>query len=181
MLKYSLDGWSYSMFFLILGSFSYSSLPLSPMSHRLCHLVNFQNCAAIKKKIHYGFKAYPYPNILIPLANWTTYICFHTEVKRLLFFNVKGGGGKISFATINFSKWEREIAPSSFLYEVVFVKFELQIHNGASVSISVQIFSGVCVAQSSVFCVLVICCQPLHICLFVMLYLYIYTIYCYYK
>jgi hypothetical protein len=29
--------------------------------------------AEIKTKSHYGFKAYPYPNILIPLANWTIY------------------------------------------------------------------------------------------------------------
>ena len=38
-------------------------------------LVYFQNCAAIKKKkkSHYGFKAYPCPNILIPLAKWTIY------------------------------------------------------------------------------------------------------------
>ena len=36
-------------------------------------LVYFQNCAAIKKKCHYGFKAYPCPNILIPLAKWTIY------------------------------------------------------------------------------------------------------------
>ena len=35
-------------------------------------LVNFQNCAAIKKS-HFGFKAYPYPNIMISLANWTSY------------------------------------------------------------------------------------------------------------
>jgi hypothetical protein len=34
--------------------------------------VNFQNCAAIKKKVT-GFKAHPYPNIMIPLANWTSY------------------------------------------------------------------------------------------------------------
>ena len=37
----------------------------------LIWLVNFQNCAAIKKS-HYGFKTDPYPNILIPLANWTS-------------------------------------------------------------------------------------------------------------
>jgi hypothetical protein len=30
------------------------------------------NCAAIKKS-HYGSKAYPCPNIPIPLAKWTTY------------------------------------------------------------------------------------------------------------
>ena len=36
-------------------------------------LVYFQNCAAIIKKSHYGFKAYPCPNILIPLDKWTIY------------------------------------------------------------------------------------------------------------
>jgi hypothetical protein len=37
-------------------------------------LVYFQNCAAKKKKkSHYGFKAYPCPNILILLAKWTIY------------------------------------------------------------------------------------------------------------
>ena len=38
-------------------------------------LVYFQNCAAIKKKVTivYGFKAYPCPNILIPLAKWAIY------------------------------------------------------------------------------------------------------------
>ena len=37
-------------------------------------LVYFQNCAAIKKKKKVtGFKAYPCPNILIPLAKWTIY------------------------------------------------------------------------------------------------------------
>ena len=30
------------------------------------------NCAAIKKS-HYGSKAYPCPNILIPLTKWTIY------------------------------------------------------------------------------------------------------------
>ena len=35
-------------------------------------LVYFQNYVAIKKG-HYGFKAYPCPNILIPLAEWTIY------------------------------------------------------------------------------------------------------------
>ena len=49
---------------------------------------------------------------------------------------------------------------------------------GASEFMSVQSFSGVCVAQSSVFCVFTIFCRPLYICLFVFLYLYIYIIYC---
>ena len=38
----------------------------------LIWLVNFQNCVAIKKS-HYDFKAYPYPHILITLANRTIY------------------------------------------------------------------------------------------------------------
>jgi hypothetical protein len=51
---------------------------------------------------------------------------------------------------------------------------------GASEFRSVWSFSGVWVAQSSVFCdtVFVIFCQPLNSCLFVLLYLYIYIIYC---
>jgi hypothetical protein len=44
----------------------------------------------------------------------------------------------------------------------------------ASEFMSVWILSGVCVAQSSVFCEFVIFCQPLNIYLFVMLYLYMY-------
>ena len=51
--------------------------------------------AAIKKKSHYGFKAYPCPNILIPLAKWAIQynICFHTIVKKFFFlkFNAKKG------------------------------------------------------------------------------------------
>jgi hypothetical protein len=59
---------------------------------------------------------------------------------------------------------------------VVLVKFELQTSYGASEFMSVRIFSCLCV---SVFWVFVIFCQTLNICLFVMLYLYIYIIYCY--
>jgi hypothetical protein len=44
----------------------------------LIWLVNFQSCAAIKKS-HYGFKTYPYPNILIHLANWTIYVKFELQ------------------------------------------------------------------------------------------------------
>ena len=33
----------------------------------------FKTAAIKKKKSHYGFKAYPCPNILIPLAKWTIY------------------------------------------------------------------------------------------------------------
>ena len=38
----------------------------------------------------------------------------------------KQGGGKIRFATLNFSKWGGRLSPSSFTYEVILVKFELQ-------------------------------------------------------
>ena len=44
---------------------------------------------------------------------------------------------------------------------------------GAFEFMLVRSFSDICVAQSSVFCVFVILCQPLNICLFVLLYLYI--------
>ena len=33
----------------------------------------FKTAAIKKKKSHYGFKACPCPNILIPLAKWTIY------------------------------------------------------------------------------------------------------------
>ena len=33
----------------------------------------FSKLCAQQKKSHYGFKAYPYPNIHIPLVNWTIY------------------------------------------------------------------------------------------------------------
>ena len=39
------------------------------------------------KKSHYGFKAYLYPNIITPLANWTSYASI-TKVKKLFFLNL---------------------------------------------------------------------------------------------
>jgi hypothetical protein len=77
-----------------------------------------------------------------------------------------------------FLKVGRAIAPSSFAHEVVLVKFELQTHM-EHLSSCQSGFLVVCASQSSVFWVFVIFCQPLNICLFVMLYLYIYIIYCY--
>ena len=77
-----------------------------------------------------------------------------------------------------FLKVGRAIAPSSFALEVVLVKFELQTHM-EHLSSCQSGFLVVCASQSSVFWVFVIFCQPLNICLFVMLYLYIYIIYCY--
>ena len=47
----------------------------------------------LQQKKSHGFKPYPYPNIFIPLANWTK-------------FNAKkGGGGGVKLFTLNFSKW----------------------------------------------------------------------------
>ena len=46
-------------------------------------LVYFQNCAAIKKKSHIGFKAYPCPNILILLAS-PRFLCRATALYILL-------------------------------------------------------------------------------------------------
>ena len=34
----------------------------------------FSKLCSNRKKSHYGFKTCPYPNILIPLANWTIYV-----------------------------------------------------------------------------------------------------------
>jgi hypothetical protein len=66
-------------------------------------LVNFQNCPVIKKKGHYGFKVYPYPNILIHLVNWTTYMLPYRSKKAFIFlkFNTKKkeGGGKLPPST----------------------------------------------------------------------------------
>ena len=76
--------------------------------------VKFSILCSNKKKCHYGFKTYPYPNIIIPLANWTK-------------FNAKKGGGQIIYPQL-FKVGRAIIAPSSFFHEAVFVKFELQTH-----------------------------------------------------
>ena len=47
-----------------------------------------QNCAAIRKKSHYGFKAYPHPNILISLANWTTYMLPYWSKNAFFFLSI---------------------------------------------------------------------------------------------
>ena len=109
-----------------------------------------------------------------------TCICFHTKVKRFfpLKFNAKKGGKTILPPLPQFLKVGRAIAPSSFTHEVVLVKFELQTHM-EHLSSCQSGFLVVCASQSSDFWVFVIFCQPLNICLFVMLYLYIYIIYCY--
>jgi hypothetical protein len=72
----------------------------------------------------------------------------------------------------------RAICLSSFAHEVVLVKFELQTHM-EHLSSCQSGFLVACASQSFVFWVFVIFCQPLNICLFVMLYLYIYIIFCY--
>ena len=97
-------------------------------------------------------------------------------LKGFFFLNLmpKRGGGQKYFPHQPF-KVGRATAPSSFAHEVAVVKFELQTHM-ESEFMSIHIFSCVCVAQSSVFWAFIIFCQALNICLFVMLYLYIYII-----
>ena len=104
-------------------------------------------------------------------------ICFHTKVKKVFFLNLmpKKGGKAILLPPL---KVERAIVPSSFAHEVVLVKFQLQTHM-EHLSLCQSGFLVVCASQSSVFWVFVIFCQSLNNCLFVMLYLYIYIIYCY--
>ena len=118
----------------------------------------FSKLSSNKKKGHYGFKAYPYPNILIHLVNWTTYMLPYRSKKAFIFlkFNTKKKGGQI--ATLNFSKWggKLSLVPSSMngISEV-----RTADSYGASEFMSVRILSGVCVAQSSVFCEFVIFCD----------------------
>ena len=140
-------------------------------------LVYFPNCSN-KKKCHYGFKAYPCPNILIPLAKWTIYASILSKKVFFLKFNAKKGGNTFLSPLPQFLKIGRTIAPSSLANEVILVTFELQTHI-EHLSSCQSGFLVVCASQSSVFWVFVIFCQPLNICLFVMLYLYIYIIYCY--
>ena len=88
----------------------------------------------------------------------------------------KGGGGKLVLPPSTFQSGERDcpqlLCPGSGISGV-----RTADSYGVSEFMSVRSFSGVCVAQSSVFSVFVIC-QQLNICLFVLLYLYIYIIYC---
>jgi len=59
-----------------------------------------------QKKSRYGFKAYPYPNILIPLANWTL-ICFHSKkISFFLKFNAKKGEAKLVLPSSTFQSVE---------------------------------------------------------------------------
>ena len=55
-------------------------------------LVNFQNCAAIKKKLQW-FQNIP---LIIPFANWTIYNTSLLKVNKVFFLNLKrkkkGGG-----------------------------------------------------------------------------------------
>jgi hypothetical protein len=62
------------------------------------------------KKSHNGFKTYSYPNILIPLANWTIYVSIKKLKKNVFFFNFmreKGGGeGELDLPTSTFQSGE---------------------------------------------------------------------------
>ena len=115
--------------------------------------------------------------VQISLYPWLNgqYICFHTKVKKIFFLKFNAKKGAKLFPPPQFLKVGRGIAPSSFAHDVVLVKFELQTHM-EHLSSCQSGFLFACAPQSSVFCFF---CQPLNICLFVMLYLYIYIIYCY--
>ena len=95
--------------------------------------IDRQSCVIISIimiKSHYGFKMYLYPNIFIPLANWTIYVsrCSKKKVCFLKFKAKKKGGGVNYFCHPQLFKVVRVIVPSSFSHEVVLVKFELQTH-----------------------------------------------------
>jgi len=90
----------------------------------------------------------------------------HYGFKKVFFLNLMPKRGEKLFAplTLNFQKVGWAIAPSSFAQHLSSCQSRMLV---------------VCASQSSVFWVFVIFCQPLNICLFVMLYLYMYIIYCY--
>jgi hypothetical protein len=73
----------------ILHFVSYSECIPHFVSYSECIPQNFQNCPVIKKKGHYGFKVYPYPNILIHLVNWTTYMLPYRSKKAFIFLKFK--------------------------------------------------------------------------------------------
>jgi hypothetical protein len=123
-------------------------------------LVYFQNCAAI----HYGFKAYPCSDAPYESAVRISLIPLHGR---------KNWGQLIALPT-----FKNSFAHFSALNLRILVKFELQTHM-EHLSSCQSGFLVACASQSSIFWVFVIFCQPLNICLFVMLYLYIYIIYCY--
>ena len=123
-------------------------------------LVHIFKTGAIKKKKSLWFQS-------IPLA-----ICFHTIVKKkfvFLKFNAKTISPPPSIFKSREGNCPQLFRPWSGISEV-----RTTDSYGASEFMSVRIFSCLSV---SVFWVFVIFCQPLNICLFVMLYLYIYIIY----
>ena len=115
---------------------------------------------------------------LYPWLNGHYMLPYLSKKVFLLKFNAEKGVKTILLPLPQFLKVGRAIAPSSFAHEVVLVKFELQTHM-EHLSSCQSGFLVVCVSQSSDFWVFIIFCQPLNICLFVMLYLYIYIISCY--
>ena len=123
-------------------------------------------CSNKKKSLWYqSIPKYPYT--LGILDN----ICFHFKL------NAKKGGLVLPPSTFQSGEG---YCPQLLAHEVVLVKFELQTHTQHlnSCRSGVLVVFGLRNLQFSVFTVLVICCQPLNICFFVLLYLYIYIIYC---
>ena len=129
----------------------------------------FSKLCSNKKKSHYGFKAHPYPNILIPLANWTIYASILNKNIFFLKFNAKRGEGLV-LQPSTFQNGEGNCS-SFFAHEVVLVKFKLQTHMEYLSSCR----SGFLVALVLLNLHFSVNSQPLNNsnCLFVMLYLYI--------
>ena len=136
----------------------------------LIWVVNFQNCEAIKTE---------------------KYICFHTKVKKKVFFLnlIKDvpvyirpwfkakKGGTLALPPSTFQSGEGNCPQLLFPWSDI-SEVRTADSYGASEFMSVQSFSGVLVAQSSVFCVtvfVIFChCQPLNICLCFLIPVYLY-------
>ena len=66
----NLNGWSLHSVYIFMKNVHKKCIPyLTGKFSKLCS----------NKKSHYGFKTYPYPNILIHLANWTIYVKFELQ------------------------------------------------------------------------------------------------------
>ena len=135
----NLNGWSLHSVYIFMKNV------LKKSTNFLIWVVNFQNCEAIKKS-HYGFKTYPYPNFLIPLANWTIYV-FHTKIKKCFFFlnlmHKKGREeGKLVLPPSTFQSGEDDCPQLLFPWSSI-SEVRTADSYGASEFMSVRSFSGV--------------------------------------
>ena len=140
-------------------------------------------CSNKKKKRSLWFQSIPLFKLKYPytqLANWTIYMLPYWSKKAFFFlkFNAKGGGVVLPPSTFQSGEGN---CPQLLLPWCGICEVRTSDLYGASEFMSVRSFSGVCVAQSSAFCEFAIFCQTLNICVFVMSYLYMYIIYCYWS